>query len=37
VPILFKEGFSLGELKRMREEEDAEIDAEMLEHPAKPE
>jgi len=37
VPILFKEGFSLGELKRMRKEEDAEIDAEMLEHPAKPE
>jgi glycosyltransferase 2 family protein len=37
VPILFKEGFSFGELKRMRNEEDAEIDAEMLEHPAKPE
>jgi glycosyltransferase 2 family protein len=37
VPILFKEGFSFGELKKMRTEEDAEIDAEMLEHPAKPE
>jgi glycosyltransferase 2 family protein len=37
VPILFREGFSLGELKRMRKEEDAEIDAEMLQHPAKPE
>jgi len=33
VPLLFKEGFSLGELKRMREEEDQEIDREMLEHP----
>lgn len=33
VPLLFKEGLSLGELRRMREEEDREIDAEMLEHP----
>jgi uncharacterized protein (TIRG00374 family) len=35
VPLLFKEGFSLGELKRMREEEDQEIDREILEHPQK--
>lgn len=36
VPLLFKEGFSLGELKRMREEENEEIDREMLEHPHNP-
>lgn len=36
VPLLFKEGFSLRELKRMREEEDQEIDREMLEHPQNP-
>ena len=35
VPLLFKEGFSLGELRRMRQQEEAEID-EILEHPAKP-
>ncbi len=33
VPLLFKEGFSLGELRRMRAQEDQEIDAEMLDHP----
>jgi uncharacterized protein (TIRG00374 family) len=36
IPLLFKEGFSLRELKRMREEEDEEIDREMLEHPQNP-
>jgi glycosyltransferase 2 family protein len=36
VPLLFKEGFSLGELRRMREEEDQEIDREILEHPHNP-
>jgi len=34
VPLLFKEGLSLGELRRMRQQEDEEIDAEILEHPA---
>jgi hypothetical protein len=37
IPILFKEGFSLSELKRLRQEEDVEIDSEMLKHPAEPE
>jgi hypothetical protein len=32
---LFKEGFSLGELRNLRKQEDAEIDSEILEHPAK--
>jgi uncharacterized protein (TIRG00374 family) len=36
VPLLLKEGLSLGELRRMREHEDEEIDAEIVEHPAKP-
>jgi len=36
IPILLKEGLSLGELRRMREHEAEEIDAEILEHPAKP-
>jgi glycosyltransferase 2 family protein len=35
VPILFKEGFSLGELRNLRKQEDAEIDSGILEHPAK--
>jgi glycosyltransferase 2 family protein len=35
-PLLLKEGISLGELRRLRQEEDVEIDAEILEHPAKP-
>ena len=34
VPLLFKEGLSLGELRRLREHEDQEIDAEMLERPS---
>jgi glycosyltransferase 2 family protein len=34
VPLLFKEGLSLSELRRMRRQEDEEIDAEILEHPA---
>ncbi len=34
VPLLFREGLSLGELRRMRQGEDAEIDAEILEHPS---
>jgi glycosyltransferase 2 family protein len=33
VPLLLKEGLSLGELRRMREHEDEEIDAEMIAHP----
>jgi uncharacterized protein (TIRG00374 family) len=36
VPLLFKEGLSLGELRRMREHEDEEIDTEIIDHPAKP-
>lgn len=35
VPLLLKEGLSLGELKRLRAGEDAEIDAEIVEHPGK--
>ena len=31
VPILFREGWSLGELRRMRAQEDEELDAEMAE------
>ena len=34
VPILLKEGFSLGRLRQMREEEDREIDTEIIEHPS---
>jgi glycosyltransferase 2 family protein len=34
VPILIREGWSIGELKRMREHEDEEIGAEIAEHPA---
>jgi len=34
VPLLFKEGLSLGELRRMRQHEAEEIDAEMIEHPS---
>jgi uncharacterized protein (TIRG00374 family) len=33
VPILFREGWSLGELRKMRAQEDEELDAEMSEHP----
>lgn len=33
VPLLLKEGFSLGELRRMREREDVEIDTEMAARP----
>jgi len=33
VPLLLREGFSLGELRRMRQQEDAEIDEEMLHGP----
>jgi len=33
VPLLLKEGLSLGELRRMREHEDEEIDAEIVVHP----
>jgi uncharacterized protein (TIRG00374 family) len=36
VPLLLKEGLSLGELRRMREHENEEIDAEIVQHPAKP-
>jgi uncharacterized protein (TIRG00374 family) len=36
VPLLFREGWSFGELKRMREHEAEEIDAEITEHSAKP-
>jgi glycosyltransferase 2 family protein len=36
IPLLFKEGFSLGELRRMRAHEAEEIDAEILEHPPTP-
>ncbi|HKM65543.1 MAG TPA: lysylphosphatidylglycerol synthase transmembrane domain-containing protein [Candidatus Acidoferrum sp.] len=35
VPLLLREGWSLGELKRLRAHEDEEIDAEIAEHPAK--
>ncbi len=34
VPLLLKEGLSLGDLRRMRKEEDEEIDKEILEHPS---
>jgi glycosyltransferase 2 family protein len=33
IPLLLKEGVSLGDLRRMREHEAEEIDAEILEHP----
>ena len=33
VPLLIREGLSIGELKRMRAREEAEIDAEITEHP----
>ncbi len=36
IPLLFKEGFSLGELRRMREQEAEDIDAEILDHPRTP-
>jgi uncharacterized protein (TIRG00374 family) len=36
IPLLFKEGLSLGELRRMRAQEGAELDAEMLERPSTP-
>jgi glycosyltransferase 2 family protein len=36
VPLLLKEGVSLGELRRLRRDENAEIDAEILEHPSPP-
>lgn len=34
-PLLFREGLSLGELRRLREQEEEEIDAEIIEHPHK--
>src|SRR5208283_2317338 len=36
VPILFREGWSLGELRRMSQHEDEQIDAEIAEPPATP-
>ena len=36
VPILFKEGLSLADIRRMRENENEEIDHEILEHPHQP-
>ena len=36
VPLLLKEGVSLGELRRMRQQEGEEIDAEILDHPRTP-
>jgi len=36
VPLLLKEGLSLGELRRLREHEAEQIDAEIIEHPVKP-
>lgn len=36
VPLLFKEGLSLGDIRRMREHEEEEIDHEILEHPHNP-
>jgi len=36
VPILFREGWSLGDLRRMTQHEDEEIDAEIAEPPATP-
>jgi len=36
VPLLFKEGLSLADIRRMREREDQEIDSEILEHPQQP-
>jgi glycosyltransferase 2 family protein len=37
VPLLFREGLSFGELRRMRQQEATELDSEMLENPATPE
>jgi hypothetical protein len=34
VPLLLKEGLSLGDLRRMRKEEGEAIDAEILERPS---
>jgi glycosyltransferase 2 family protein len=36
VPLLLREGLSLGELRRMQEHEDEEIHAEILDHPSNP-
>lgn len=36
IPLLLKEGLSLGELRRMRAQEVEEIDAEIIEHPVEP-
>jgi len=36
VPLLFKEGLSLADIRSMRAHEDEEIDAEIMERPAKP-
>jgi len=36
IPLLLREGVSLGELRRLRQHEDAEIDAEILERPPTP-
>jgi hypothetical protein len=36
IPLLFKEGLSLGQLRRMRAQEGAGLDAEMLERPSTP-
>ena len=36
IPLLIREGWSVGELKRMREHEDEQIEAELAAQPAKP-
>ncbi len=36
VPLLLREGLSLGEVRRMQEHENEEIDAEILDHPPNP-
>jgi len=36
VPLLFKEGLSLADVRRMRAHEDEEIDSEMIDHTVKP-
>jgi len=35
VPILFKEGLSLADIRRMRATEDEQIDSAIIEHPPK--
>jgi glycosyltransferase 2 family protein len=36
VPLLFKEGLSLADIRRLREHENEEIDSAIIDHPAKP-